>query len=606
MVNFYIQKITASGPGKEDSTVEFTPGLTVITGPSNTGKTCIVKCINYIFGNENLPFSEKTGYKKVSMVVQTSNGSVNFERLLEENKIIVDSFDSRIESGKYNAKNGKKIISSVWLKLIGIPDEHKIISSQNFATQRLTWRTFLHTLMIDEHEIDREESILLPKGGKKRAMGMTPFLSSLLFLIYKKDFSEFDTKESKQERAIRKASVEKYINQKLSSLADQKLNVTNNLNTFKGIDVEEEIKSLINSLSETEESLSGAMERSKSLLDEIFNKEERLAECNLLYSRYQSLRSQYTSDIKRLSFIAEGQAAMQKVPYDAKCPFCNGHLQDNQNESYAEAASAELRRIISQLSGLSESNEELINQRNILVEELSTLNDEKAEIEQLINTELKPRTKELNESIVDYRAYIQLQNELDIIHRFASNCSTDLINIQNEEVSDVKFKPMNQFDDEFWSTMNTYLMEVLEDCNYSPLVSVRLSKDSFDIEVNGNSKAINQGKGYCAFLNTVVVLAFRKFMANKAVYNPSFFVIDTPLLGFDEGSKSQTPMSLQKGLFQYFIDNQSEGQLIVIENSNSAPKLTYSNTGAKEIKFTKDITEGRYGFLHGVRDDTAQ
>lgn len=606
MNSFYIEKITVSGKGKEDAIVEFSPGLTVITGPSNTGKTCIIRCINYIFGNEKPPFSEKTGYSKVTMNVKTANGSLRFERLLGENKITVYSSDPRIEGGKYNAKQGTKIISSIWLKLIGIEDEHQIISSEDFKTQRLTWRTFLHTLMIDEHEIDREESIVFPKGGARRAMGRTAFLSSLLFLIYGKDFSEFDTKESKKERTIRKAAVEKYINEKLSSLSTQKQYVTDNLKIFDGIDVEYEIKLLINSLSDTEEKLSGAMERSKSLLDEIFNKEERFAECNLLSSRYQSLRSQYTSDIKRLSFIVEGESAMRKIPFDAKCPFCNGHLPDNQQKSYVEAASAELKRIISQLSGLSESEEELIRQKNDLKQELTVLNTEKSSIEQLINLELKPRAKELNDSINSYRSYIQLQNELDLIQRLASNWSTDLNNLQNEEESDIKFKPLDHFGNEFWHTMSTYLMEILEECNYSPLVSARLSKDSFDIEVNGNSKAINQGKGYCAFFNSVVVLAYRKFMANKAVYNPGFFVIDTPLLGFDEGSKSETPISLQKSLFQYFINHQSEGQLIVIENSNTAPKLNYSNTGAKEIVFTKGMTEGRYGFLYGVKDETIQ
>ena len=93
------------------------------------------------------------------------------------------------------------------------------------------------------------------------------------------------------------------------------------------------------------------------------------------------------------------------------------------------------------------------------------------------------------------------------------------------------------------------MIEILEDFKYIPLVYARLAKHSFDIEINENEKAINQGKGYFAFLNTFVVLAFRKFIANIAVYNPSFFVIDTPLLGFDEGSKSETPKSMQKALF---------------------------------------------------------
>ena len=112
------------------------------------------------------------------MRVRTNNGSLQFERILETYKINVISFDDRIKNGKYNATQGENMISSVWLELIGIEDEHQILFSQDFKTQRLTWRTFAHTFMIDEHEIDSDESILMPKGGARRAMGRTAFLSS--------------------------------------------------------------------------------------------------------------------------------------------------------------------------------------------------------------------------------------------------------------------------------------------------------------------------------------------------------------------------------------------------------------------------------------------
>jgi len=174
--------------------------------------------------------------------------------------------------------------------------------------------------------------------------------------------------------------------------------------------------------------------------------------------------------------------------------------------------------------------------------------------------------------------------------------------MQNEEDSQIKYKPKDFFDDNFWKTIDAYLQEILFECNYTPLVSARLSKENFDIEVNGNKKAVNYGKGYCAFLNTVLTLAFRKYLAMNAVYNPGIFVIDTPLLGLDEGTHNEAPDSIQRSLFQYFIDHQVEGQLIVVENINTIPKLDYAASGAQEIVFTRGLSEGRYGFLDGVKD----
>ena len=59
------------------------------------------------------------------MDVRTLNGHLTLERKLDENNISVISADENIESGKYNAKTGKNLISSVWLKLMGIEDDHK-------------------------------------------------------------------------------------------------------------------------------------------------------------------------------------------------------------------------------------------------------------------------------------------------------------------------------------------------------------------------------------------------------------------------------------------------------------------------------------------------
>lgn len=41
----------------------------------------------------------------------------------------------------------------------------------------------------------------------------------------------------------------------------------------------------------------------------------------------------------------------------------------------------------------------------------------------------------------------------------------------------------------------------------------------------------------------------------------------------------------------------SEGQLIIVENTNELPKLNYAEHGVHEIVFTHDENKGRYGFL---------
>ena len=53
MDNIYFKKVIARGIGKRESIVDFTNGLNIICGPSNTGKTLIFKVMKQVFGSDN-------------------------------------------------------------------------------------------------------------------------------------------------------------------------------------------------------------------------------------------------------------------------------------------------------------------------------------------------------------------------------------------------------------------------------------------------------------------------------------------------------------------------------------------------------------------------
>jgi len=498
MADFYIEKLVVKGAGKKDAVAEFDKELTIISGPSNTGKTTIIRCIDYIFGSDNLPFSSNTGYDTIMLFVTTEDGAIQFTRKLESNKIDVVSSDDRIESGTYKDRNATKSmepISKVWLALIGIEDDHDIIANENFRPQHLTWRTLLPAILIKERQIERESSILMPEGGAKSIQGRTAFLSALLFLIYGNDFSNFDKRESKKERAIRKAAVEKYINKELSGVADRKQSILDMIKAFDGLDIQQEIDSAVQALSDIEEKISDAMSNSQFILSSMMSKKERLTECQMLISRYAALKTQYSADIKRLSFIVDGETIMQHVSHDATCPFCNGTMPTQKTESYVVAARSELSRIVAQYNDLADAEKDIKQQIQELQVEIALLAEQKGNIEELIVGELKPQAKSLTETIDAYRVYIQLNNELEVIHRLADGWNTDLRDMQNEDESEIKYKPMDKFDDQFWSEMDAALTEILMKCKYTPLISARFSKSSFDLEINGQAKNVTQGKG---------------------------------------------------------------------------------------------------------------
>lgn len=136
MPKFYIQKLVVTGSGKEPSVIDFCSGLNLIVGPSNTGKSYVLECIDYLFGFEekkNKPyrFDKGLGYDCFKLYTKTANGTVIFERKLDSTKISISGTDHNFEHGEYSTGGtGKKRIRDIWLQMMGIDEEHKIYSSQ--------------------------------------------------------------------------------------------------------------------------------------------------------------------------------------------------------------------------------------------------------------------------------------------------------------------------------------------------------------------------------------------------------------------------------------------------------------------------------------------
>ena len=604
MSGFYIKSITAKGDGKRDSIVDFCPGLNIIKGRSNTGKTLIIDCIDFCFGSKENPFDENLGYTTIELAIHTNNGDITIARGLGEKKVNVSTDISGFDSGLYSLKPSKSknplpVLSDLLLASIGIEEEHQIVKNKDFQKQRLTWRTFLDILLFKVDDIVRDSSAIEPvQYAEKTAM-----LSSLLFLLSGKDFGETDALTKKEIRVARKRAVEDYVNKKILSLADKKKELRENLLVFDGIDVEQAMKDVIDSLNNTEKQIAYEVEQSRNLLKQILNYQNRAAECNLLQERYSSLKSQYISDVKRLSFIVNGETTLEMVPKTQNCPFCESKIPVRNKKNYIDSAQAELSRIMIQMEGLEATESDLNAEKAEIDESLMSLQEKREQIEHTIHKELQPKADELRQALNNYRTYIQIQQELKVIEGFASSWETDLRELPTEDVSQMEYHPKEYFDDIFKERIDNMLKNALIECQYKNLTSTRFNIDSFDIEVNGRKKAKVNGLGYCSFLNSIVAVVFRSYFEKYATYNPGFVVIDTPLIGLDQGVADGDPKSMRTALFKFFINHQHDGQIIILENINHLPEMDFESAGANVITFTKGIEPGRYGFLYDVVDE---
>lgn len=608
MAGFYIKKVIAKSIAKGDASITFGKGLTIIQGRSDSGKTCVANCIDFIFGGSvDKPFKDTAKYDGVTMIVASndSDEEVIFHRTVGKNQVEVSSEIAGIESGTYdvNYRKGAKNppLNEVWLKLIGIQSEVMIVANARFETKRLTWRNLLRVLYLDEGRVDDIGSIVEPKH---RYMENTLFLSALLYLITGRTFTEIDAQEKKEIKKARRKAVREYVNRKIQDAAERKEQLENNLHIFEGADIEGQIAQATTLLQETQRKIDLALAESQKILASILEMEERAAECDVLLNRYNRLAAQYKADIQRLSLIVEGEEAYREVPQSTKCPYCEGTITPRKRISYIVSSKVEMERTMAQLSGLEDTEKDVEDRKREIRIELEDLKRQRDMLESKIKTELRPQESERQNTVNAYKAYLRIASEITLIETYATDFSNDLSALESEQESDkpLEYHPKDYFGNDFATTMSEYANSILKECCYSGLLQAHFNLITFDIEVNGEDKGTSHGKGYRSYLNTVMIMMLRKYLAKNAKFDPHIFIIDTPLHGFDDGVDDRMPDSMRAGLYRYFMNHQDEGQLIIIENLDHIPHLDYENHGAVVETFEKVEAPGkRYGFLNDVR-----
>ena len=595
-MSFYIEKIIVTGSGKTDSIIELSNGVNIIYGPSNTGKTYIVKCIDYMFGSEREPIDISTGYQYIKIIVRTQCGTITMSRKIGENKIEVSSNDNNVPSGKYATKasrtNYDKTINSVWLSLIGINDLHLVISNENYKKQILSWRTFSHMFMLTETKIISEYSAIL----SGRDTSNTAVIASLIFLLSGQDFAETETKDTKEIKEAKKNAVKAYINKELFRLSERNQELLAQLKENPNIDIAVEIEKIMAEISTNEKRINSSIEENQKILAQLYEKNENLSECNVLLNRYDELTTQYDADLKRLNFIVDGEANLN-ASFSTHCPFCDGEVVVKKNQNYIDAAKSDYKKIKLQAKDLESASKELRSEKLSLEQEIGTLMAKKKSIEELIEKELRPQVFNLKEKLSTYKDAIECQKEIDILKKLSEQKTADMIENDTDEESELKFKVKEHLDYSFINELSNGIKSFLENCNYDNLLSVIFDKADMDIVINGKKKSSN-GKGYNAYFNSVVAIVLSRYMASKAKYSPDFLVLDSPILSLKEKETKKPSETMRNTLFENIVDNQKGIQTIVIENE--IPEINYKD--ANIIHFTKEKNNGRYGFLLDVAD----
>lgn len=593
MLDFFVKKITISGKGKKPSSIELKQGLNIICGPSDTGKSYVIEILDYLFGSDHIPIDVKHGYDTFEMYVHTSRGKVIVRRRVEDGDKTttaeVISSDNRVDSGNYKIKKGTPNLNEdVWLKIMGVTEHHDIISTQKYKTQRLTIRSILHMMLVKEENIIQRPSVLIPPYQS------TAYLSSLYFMMTGEDLKGITPHIDKAIREERKKAVIDYINERLNVIGEKK----KRLEELPALDthvIESKIHEIIDEISQTETQIIDAVAKSKRLLEEIYSVNDQITECEHLIERQNVLKTQYVSDIRRLGFVVDGEAHTCEISHSHKCPLCHNDLPKKEEESYVAASTVELTNLRMQLNDIAEAELAFTSDRDELYDHLNALLSKREDVESLIKTELQPKMSTLQQALRTFQYAVELAKEAAMLKEDETKLKSELFQKENEEEeTETLFDIKSRFGPDIMNIINDYLSETLKACNYDRFGQVRIDiKSAFDIVIDGKTK-YSYGKGYRAFLNTIVAFTFMRYLSEYGKYSPGLLAIDSPILSLKEPGEEKASDTMKASLFHYFVEHQKCCQIIILENN--IPDIDYGETNI--VQFTKDPDTGRIGLLY--------
>jgi len=604
---FHIRRLALTGPGVEPAEIEFTPGLNVISGPSDTGKTFILQCIDYVLGARSRPdeLPEAEAYDKVALELHAlSDGSrYVLERALRGGDIALTRPDRSKEQLRGQHEAGRTdTVSYFLLQLSGLQDK-RVRTNSRGETRDLSFREVAHLAIVSEQDVIRESSPVHASSGYQRTASRSVFR---LLLSGVDDSAIVAVEEPSISRArveaktdvlqgmldqLRDQIAERPIGGDFASLRDQ----LNRLDTT--------YQSIEKDLSASGSAMADLEELRQTVWSRLREIRGRLDVLSGLAERFALLAKQYLSDLRRLDAIAEAGSRLRDIGVE-RCPVC-GAMPEHHDQEHVdsqvdpdvvtESATAEANRIRSLMADLETTRREVATERDVLLREQEQLEDELAEVTKTIQEELRPRAQKsaiiLRETASNRQ---QVQRSLELLERMQT-IEAQIQNVQAEEVASAR----QEFASLPTSATEEFAQEVqarLAAWNFPDLDRVTFSDTEWDVVISGRLRT-SHGKGVRAVTHAAFTTGLLRYCASRRKPHPGFVLIDSPLVVYREPDPNGVTLdaSVKSAFFADLASSFLAEQVILLEN-DEPPNEVLASGNVNMVRFTKR-NEGRYGFI---------
>jgi hypothetical protein len=609
-----IRFLLVTGPKTEPALVEFGPGLNVIHGGSNTGKSHILRLIDYMLGARTPPepVAEQAEYDLAHLGLALDDGSEKtLVRALQGGDIkvldgLVKTRPEPKQGQSVSARHGaKESLSKLLLAQLGAGGA-RIQTKAAGETRDLSFRDLDLYSLIDETKIQARTSPVL-SGQYILKPAETAVFKYVLTGV---DDSALDIAKPDTAQPLRQAAQVELLDQQIRDLDREITEADQDHEELQQLDLtlDTELAQSFSIQEATERDYRTLTAQRRQLRRECEEIQDRLDEIDTLQARFRLLDQHYSSDQERLASAIEA-GILFALEEGQVCPICGAEAEhhrptfacDGNVEEIVEAAKAEIAELGGRaaelkltMDGLAEEREELTERAREILPELESLQTD------ILREVPSVQTVRAQTNTVIARK-LTVQKGLDLVRR------RDRLISQRAELGVVPgydsstIVAAQNLDGTVLESFSQVVEAELKSWQFPDSGRVFFDLPRMDISVGGKPRSSN-GKGVRALLHGAFSVAFMRYCLDRKRSHPGFVILDSVFVTYKDpdgiGDLAIQSTALKDTAFAAFSKLADTYQLIVLDNVDVPGWLS---SQPQCLHFTGQPSVGRSGFFPPLR-----
>lgn len=608
MGRLIISHLALEGDGVPTVSIQLGPKVTIIHGPSDTGKSFIASAINFVLGAQKLKWiPELEGYtdilvglefpgkQSITLIRRVSGGQIDLFTGSFETRPAHDPTLTLSPKHKAGASNN---LSQYLLQRTGFAGR-QVRTNKSGKTTSLSFRDLAKLCIVDETRLQSPEAPATSGNPTTK----TREVSVLRMMLSGQDDSDA-SRDPKEQDHTNTQQIRAELLDELLFLIEKEIGDIGEMENLG-----EQLAALNQAIETQLEEISELMVKREKLVNarikterEREAKERQIAEAEVLYRRFKLLLKKYENDIKRLELVSEAGSLLGYFS-QGPCPFCGAapesqHLAimcEGDGTAFSAAAQAESAKTQTLIAGLTGTILEIESKVAKFRATLESIREQGAVIlDQIGSMDSALAFNNVSlERLLDQRSELERKKTLmeqreALTSRLPSK--SDDPGSQEKLIRHTPPRPTAEL-------FSKGLAARLSAWGFPNADSVEYDWEAHDIVAEGQLRSAH-GKGVRAILHAAFTIALLETCREIGQPHPGFIILDSPLVTYrspDSPSYPQgnVPDGLQR---QFFKDLQLSvsGQVIILENLRPPYPLEDETV---EIAFTKKRGLGRYGFF---------